>query len=155
MRLLRKANWKLWLFAVVKIPMINFCRPRITELSDASIKVKIKLRRRTRNHLNSMYLGVMAVGADLASGMLAFHHMDRTGIQASLIFKDMKVQYLKRAESDVFFCCDMGAEVRKMLTNSKESGERQTEMIKVLAKCGEEVVAEFDLGLSLKVITNK
>ncbi|MEE8437387.1 MAG: DUF4442 domain-containing protein, partial [Candidatus Neomarinimicrobiota bacterium] len=54
-----------------KVAMIYYCRPRIAELDDNRIEVIIPLKRRTRNHVKSLYIGAMTVGTDLAVGMLA------------------------------------------------------------------------------------
>ncbi|GAM75988.1 hypothetical protein JCM19241_286 [Vibrio ishigakensis] len=40
-------------------------------IDEARVEVKIPLRRRTKNHLNSMYMGALVVGADVAGGFLA------------------------------------------------------------------------------------
>ena len=58
----------------LKIPVIGYVAPKLLELDDNTVKVKIRLRRRTKNHLNSMYFGVLAVGADLAAGAHAFYY---------------------------------------------------------------------------------
>ena len=53
MKDIKKAQRMLWLFGIFKIPMIGYVRPKILEFNDQRMVVKIKLRRRTKNHLNS------------------------------------------------------------------------------------------------------
>ncbi len=43
-------------FGFFKIPLLFFVKPSVVELSDKRVVVRIPLRRRTRNHLRSMYL---------------------------------------------------------------------------------------------------
>ena len=50
--------------------------------------VKIPFRRKVKNHVNSMYFGALAVGADLSGAYLAFHHIKKTDRKIKLIFKD-------------------------------------------------------------------
>ena len=54
-----KANYYLTLFSITKIPLLWFCRPKIVHISDKSIEIKIPLKRRTKNHLKSMYFWLL------------------------------------------------------------------------------------------------
>ena len=62
--LIKKIKWQLYLLGKFKIPMIGYTGLKLIEITDATTKVKIKLKRRTKNHLNSMYFGALAIGAD-------------------------------------------------------------------------------------------
>ena len=148
---LKKANWKLFLFSSFMVPMIGFCRPRVVTLKENEIAIKIPLRRRTKNHVNSMYLGVMTIGADLASGFLAFYILQELGLKSDPIFKGMEAEYFKRAESDVIFVCKEGETIRRMIDELKDTKERITHPIVVEALCNEEKVAQFSMNLSLKL----
>lgn len=151
---LTKANLRLKIFAFVKIPLIFFCRPRVVALDEDRCEIRIPLRRRTRNHMNSMYFGALAIGADLACGLLALEQVRRKGIKVSFLFKDMRADFLKRPEGDVLFTCAEGAAVRKMLGETAESGERVNQPLRIVATVPsvspDETVAEFTLTLSLK-----
>ena len=151
MSLLKKANRRLFLFGLFKIPMIRYCRPKIVQLDNESIRIKIPFRRRTRNHVNSMYFGAMSVGADLASGFLAYHLFEVQGVNASLVFAGAQSKFTKRAEGDVYFHCASGKEILSMIHESTETGERITRTIPVVCLCKNEQVAEFQMELSLKV----
>ncbi|HLV40710.1 MAG TPA: hypothetical protein VKY37_00395, partial [Brumimicrobium sp.] len=54
---LRKMRRLLWLMGMFKIPMIAFVRPKLMLLDENKSQVRIKLKRRTKNHLKSMYFG--------------------------------------------------------------------------------------------------
>ena len=131
-------------------------RPRVVELGEDRIVIRIRLSRRTRNHLNSMYLGAFAVGGDLAGGFQAFMLGRETGEKFSLIFSRFEATFIKRAEDDVFFIAETGRIVREIMAESRLSGERVTRDIPIKAvvnynKKEEETVAEIILGLSIKV----
>lgn len=153
-KLLRKANWQLKLFGWFKIPLIGFCKPQIIELNQQKITIKIRLKRRTRNHLGSLYLAVFAVGADLAGGFHAFWLGKQKGRNISLAFKNFSAEFLKRAEGDVYFVAESGNQIAQMFDKSVESGERVTQNIPIKAFVNypnnPELVAEFELGLSIK-----
>ena len=96
-----------------KIPLIFFCRPKIISISDSKIIIRIKLKRRTKNHLGSMYFGALAVGADLTGGYLALHHMQKSSKKVKLIFKDFHADFLKGLKA-MFF---LSAMMEKKLKN--------------------------------------
>lgn len=144
-------QWKLYLFGFFRIPLIGFCWPQIHQLSVNAISVRIPLIRRTKNHVNSMYLGAMSIGADLASGFLAYHLLQSRGLKAAPVFKSMKVEYLKRAEAAVYFNCDQGAEISQMIDEMERTGERVNKTVSVNAMCNNELVATFEMELSMKL----
>lgn len=150
---LRKMNWLLFLMGVVQIPLIGFVRPKLIEINDEVVKVKIKLRRRTKNHLKSMYFGALAVGADIAAGIHVFYFSETKGVKTSFAFKGMKADFIKRAESDVTFVCDEGNLIASLLSESIEKKERINHPVMVKAMDAQnEVVATFEMIISLKVV---
>ena len=151
---IKKARRMLWLFGIFKIPLIGYVSPKIILLNDTQMVVKIKLRRRTKNHLGSMYFGALSIGADMAGAFQAFHIADKRKSKISLAFKDFHADFLRRPESDVFFISEAGAQIEKMVDETIRTKERVTEAIKIDAVINypenPEVVANFTLGLSVK-----
>ena len=141
------------LLGFTKIPMIFFCRPKVIQISDESLSVKIKLKRRTQNHLKTMYFGVLAVGADLAGGVLAMRHINQIDKKVVLVFKDFKAEFHKRADDDVVFSCSDGLAIKDLVQKASKIGERHNLPLKLTAtvpsKYGEPV-ASFILTLSIK-----
>ena len=142
-------------FSFLKIPLISFLAPRILEIDQSHCVVKLRLCRRSKNHLGSMYFGALATGADCAAGFLAHHIIRARGQNISLIFKAVEAQFLKRAEGDVFFSCGDGGRLNAVLHRAVESGKRVEETAEVIArvpsKFGDEPVAIFKLLMSFKL----
>jgi acyl-coenzyme A thioesterase PaaI-like protein len=150
-----KETFGLRLFGWLKIPLLAAVRPSVVELSETRCVVRIPLRRRTRNHLGSMYFGALAIGADCAGGLLAMDQIKRSGGKVSLVFKSFQATFLKRPESDVYFICDDGPAIRDQVRRALESEVRITEPMAIqaavkLADGAFEPVADFTLELSLK-----
>ena len=146
-------TWKLRLFGLTRIPLIFFCGPRVVRITETSLEVKIKFNRRTRNHLNSMYFGVLSVGADVTGGFLAMEYIRASKSNMSLIFKDFRADFLKRAEGDVHFICTEGTEIRALIQKSEETGKRESMPVHIAAtvpSISPELVAKFVLTLSIK-----
>jgi acyl-coenzyme A thioesterase PaaI-like protein len=142
-------------FGFTKVPLIFFLRPVVSHMDDEKCVVKLPLTRRSKNHLNSMYFGALATGADCAGGLAAMKEIQNSGKKVSLSFKEFHAEFLKRAEGDTYFTCHDVAEIKKFVENIIESGERGNMPVRVTATCpdklGAEPVAEFTLTLSLKL----
>lgn len=139
-------------FGLVKVPLLFACSPRVIELNEKCCRVEIPFRKVVKNHLGSMYFGALAIGADTCIGMLAMDQIYTSGKEVSLVFKDFKANFLKRAEGPTLFVCEQGQEVSELLAETIRTGERQNRTILAFAQVHGETVAEFELTLSLKVI---
>jgi acyl-coenzyme A thioesterase PaaI-like protein len=148
-----KTTWQINLFGLLRVPLIFFCWPRVISISDTRLEVKIKLNRRTKNHLNSMYFGVLSVGADVTCGFMAMKLINKSQSRISLIFKDFHADFLKRAEGDVHFICEDGLAIQNLIELCEQTAERQNLPVNITAtvpSISNEPVAEFKLTLSLK-----
>lgn len=148
------ATLKMRAFTFFKIPLLFYVSPTIEEINDDRCVVRIPLKRRTKNHLNVMYFGVLCTGADCAGGLMAMRLIRESGRNVSLLFKDFKAEFLKRAEGDVFFTCEDGPAIRAQVEQALRSDDRVNGPVRVTAtvpsKLGMEPVALFELTLSLK-----
>jgi acyl-coenzyme A thioesterase PaaI-like protein len=138
----------------LRIPALLFFAPTVLELDDDGCAVGIPLGWRTRNHLGSMYVGVLCAGADLAAGLNAFRLIRADHPDVKLVFADLTAEFLKRADGDVVFRSRQGREVAAAVERAEASGERVTLPMEIVAtvprKYGDEPVARFTMGLSLK-----
>jgi acyl-coenzyme A thioesterase PaaI-like protein len=138
----------------LKIPMFLWLGPRVLELDDEGCAIEIPFGWRSRNHLNSMYVGALCAGADLASGLNAARLIQGRFPKVRLVFADMRCEFMKRADGDVVFRSREGRRIAEAVRKADETGERVTLPIEVIAtvpkKYGDEPVARFTMGLSLK-----
>jgi hypothetical protein len=144
-----------WYFCHFKVAMIGYLKPRLITLNEATIVICLPLTTRSRNHLNSMYFGALAVGADLAGGIHGFYHAELAQCNVSLVFKSFQAQFLRRPESDVYFVCSEGELVKAMIQETKMTKERVTRPIHIDAYTDYPAqmnkVATFILELSVKI----
>jgi len=149
---LSKMKWLIFLLGKVKIPMIGYLRPKLMILNDNKVVVRIALSRRSKNHLKSMYFGSLAVGADLAAGIHAFYFAENLGKKVNFAFKSMEGQFLKRAESDIWFHMNDGQLVKDIIEEAFETQERINKMVQVDAiDKNDEIVAQFKMEISVRV----
>jgi hypothetical protein len=101
-----------------------------------------------------MYFGALCAGADLAGALTAMRRIEESGRRVSLIFKDVRASFLRRAEGDVVFACEDGAAVAALVERAIATGEREELPVTILARVVDdpsaEPAAEFVLTLSLK-----
>jgi hypothetical protein len=152
-RLFRETLWmRGWAFK--NVFLLWFVRPSIAQLDDDRCEVVIKLNWRTRRRdIRAMYLGVLVMGADVAGGLMAFNLIARAKRNVSFLFKDVKGEFLKRAEDDVHFVCEDGAKIRDLIGRTMSTGERAETTVQVTATVPtklSEPVARFALTLSVK-----
>lgn len=151
-----RANLLVRAFGLSKVPLIFHTGLRVVAIDAEHCVVRMPYRRRNRNHLRSLYIGVMMVGADVAGGLLAFQRVHESGRRVSFAFKDVQARFLKRAEGDTFFECSDGVAITRAVDETFRTGERVNQAVRVVAttptRLGDEPVAEFDLTLSVKAL---
>jgi hypothetical protein len=113
-------------WALQNVFFLWLASPKIVELTDDRCVIKVPLNWRTRRRdIHAMYLGTLCMGADVAAGLIAFKLVRERKVRVNFIFKDMKAEFLKRAEDDVLFTNLDGPVVQELMRRTLESGERQ------------------------------
>ncbi len=151
---IQKANLVFKLVGLFKIRMLGFVNAKLVEYSPEKTVIKVPLNRKTRNHLGSIYFGALAVGADVTGAWIAFDHLYRSKKNVSIVFKDMKVEFLKRADGDTYFTCLDGPRIVEAFEQTLADGKRKNIAVEVIAtvpsKSNEEPIAKFNLTLSMR-----
>ncbi len=150
-KLFKKIKWQLFLLGRFKIPMLGFTGIKLLEINDTKAVTKIRLKRKTKNHLNSMYFGALAVGADVAAGIHAFYFANIHQKKISFAFKGMSCEFIKRAESDCTFISKDGKKVEAAILKSINTGDRVNETTNVeVFDEQNDLVATFQMIVSVK-----
>lgn len=148
-----KLNLLIKSFSMMKIPLLVFANPSVLELSDEKCVVKIGLGYRTQNHLNVMYFGALAVGAELSIAAKAVQEISRSHKKIDFIFKDFHAQFLKRADGDVHFITEQAGLAKQLIAEAETSSERLERTIEgyaIVPSKGPDKVMEYKLTLSVK-----
>ena len=149
-----KYNIYLWYFGLTQVRLIHYCRPKIVDVNKEGVTLFMPLDRRTRNHVRSMYIGAMVVGVDMVTGFTALLKIRKSKRNVILIFKDLKANFLKRAEGDIHYICSEGKAIAAAVEETIRTGDRVNLPVPVIAtvpdKFGDEPVAEFIITLSMK-----
>lgn len=146
------------MFGWLKIPLIAYTRPTVVEASNDRVVVRIRLSRRTKNHLGSMYFGALSVGADLAAGYAAMQRIAAADQPVSFVFQAVAAEFLRRPDGAVDFVCDRLDPVHRIVDRTLRTGEREAADVPVtcvLASNPSQVVARFTMTLSVKASKGK
>lgn len=142
------------IFGIFKIPLFAFTSPSVVEISEKKLVLKIPLNYRTRNHLGVMYFGALNIGAEASAGVLAMFNIQKSGKRIDFLFKDYKVNFLKRADGDVHFICEDGEIISDLIQKAAETSERLNATLKGYAvvpkKDPNAHIAEFEITLTVK-----
>lgn len=145
-------------YSAVQIPLLGFITPRVVELSATRSVVRVRLDRRTRNHLGVMYFGALAMGAELSIALKAVHDIAAQRLKVDFIFKNFQAEFLKRADGHVHFVCDEVARVGDLVQKAAGSTDRLQETLTgyaVVPSRGAEPVMKYTLTLSMKARATK
>lgn len=149
-----KANLFLKAYGLFKIPLLAYVAPKCVELTPTRSVIKIKLNRRSQNHLKVMYFGALGIGAELSVAITAVASIYESGQRIDFIFKDFKAEFLKRCDGDVHFICEEADRVRALIEKASSCPERLEGTFKgyctVPSKSETDKVATYELTLSVK-----
>ena len=150
---LRRAASVMEEFAQNKVPMIGYCRPELLAISNEQCETRIPLNAQTQNHLQCLYFGALAVGADITGGFLAMWLSQQAEHNIELLFKDFRADFKRRALADTHFCCGDGKLIQTMIAGTVSSGERVNKQIRIIAttpSVSDEVVGACEMTFARK-----
>lgn len=139
--------------SLLKLPLLAFVTPRVTELNSERACVRVNLGWRTRNHLGVMYFGSLAMGAELSIALKAVQKIQLSQKRIDFLFKDFQAQFLRRADGDVLFVCEEGQGVSDLIDQACQDQDRHEALFRGYAHIvgkPEEKVMTYALTLSVK-----
>lgn len=145
-------------YSLVQIPLLGFITPRVVEATGTKSVVRVRLDRRTRNHLGVMYFGALAMGAELSIALRAITAIADSGQKIDFIFKDFSAEFLKRADGHVDFVCAQAKQVGDLIKRAARSTDRLEKTFTGFAYVpanGKEPVMKYTLTLSVRNRTLK
>lgn len=139
-------------YSALKIPLLAFVTPQVIELTEKRSVVRLRLDPRSRNHLNVMYFGALAMGAELSIALKAIDEINKSPVKIDFIFKDFQAEFLKRADGHVNFICEQADQVAALVQKAATSESRHHQTFEGLAMVDgqSEPTMRYRLTLSVK-----
>ncbi len=122
------------LFYLKSLPMGLISGIRLIQLDEEKSVSEVPFRWRNKNPFNSMYFAVLSMAAELSTAapvMLALKDFDA---DVALIIVDLKVDFVKKAQSKTTFICTEYSRIYETIAQLKQAEDTAAIMIKTTGR---------------------
>lgn len=110
-------------FLFFKLPSAWIAGVRVKEIKDTKAVVSAKHRWINQNPFGSMYFAVLAMGAELSTGILVMKKIHESKKQISMLVTHNEAEFTKKARGRIKFICEDGELIDKHLEHTIQTGE--------------------------------
>ncbi len=141
-------------FLLFQLPSAWISGVRLKSISDNEAVVTAKYRWINQNPFNSMYFGVLAMGAEVSSGILVMKKVQDSGRNISLLVTGTQASFTKKARGRIRFICDEGELIHDKVAQAIQTGEGVVfELTSKAYDEADDLVCTFVFQWSIKVKT--
>lgn len=114
---------------------------RVEEMTPERAIVSVRYGYWTQNPFHSIYFAVLAMAAELSTGLLGFLQVYQRKPRVSMLVTDLSASYSQKATGRVRFTCTDGIAIAAAVQDSIDSGAGRTVQCKAVGRneSGEEV----------------
>ena len=144
-------KWLFNLFLLRSLPMGFIAGLGVKEFSANNCAITVPYRWLNQNPFKSTYFAVLAMAAEMSSGMLAMMHTYHAQPSISMLVTGLEAVFIKKATGTTTFTCADGEALLKTIEDCITTGEGKTYSCTAIGKSatGEEV-AKFVITWSFK-----
>jgi hypothetical protein len=113
-------------FLLFKLPAAWIAGIRVKEITDKKAIVKATHRWINQNPFQSMYFAVLAMGAELSTGILVMKKIQDSKHNISMLVTHMEADFTKKARGKIRFICEDGDLIDSQIKKAIETGEGVT-----------------------------
>jgi len=110
-------------FLLFKLPSAWISGIRLQSISETEAVVTAKHRWINQNPFQSMYFAVLAMGAELSTGILVMKKIYESNLNISMLVTGTQAEFTKKAKGRIRFICQEGAIINKYVNQAIDSGE--------------------------------
>ncbi len=110
-------------FLLFKLPSAWISGIRLKDINDTRAVVTAKHRWINQNPFNSMYFAVLAMGAELSTGILVMKKIQDTYKNISMLVTETRGEFTKKAKGRIRFICDDGHLIDDKIHQALQTGE--------------------------------
>ena len=115
-------SWQVHLYLLKNLPTAFWWGLRVVSCSPYRTIIKIPYSWRTQNPFRSIYFAALAGAGELSSGLMA-GLIIRNTMKVSMLVTNIKVDFIKKANSETLFTCDEGIKIIEGVEKTIETGE--------------------------------
>ena len=142
-------KYKLFLFN--KLPLAFFVGLKLVTLQEDTAVVSVRFKWLNKNPFRSMYFAVLAMAAELSTGILAVAQTYRSNPPVSMLVVKCEGEFYKKAVGNIVFNCDDGLVIANAIQETINTKQGVTITTNTFGKNEQnEIVAKFVFIWSFK-----
>ena len=142
-------------FLLFKLPSAWISGIRLKDINDTRAVVTAKHHWINQNPFNSMYFAVLAMGAELSTGILVMKKIQDTYKNISMLVTETRGEFTKKAKGRIRFICDDGHLIDGKINQALQTGEGvQFELTSRAFDETDDLVCTFVFQWSIKLKSN-
>jgi hypothetical protein len=110
-------------FLLFQLPSAWLAGVRIKEISDSKAVATAKHKWINQNPFGSMYFAVLAMGAELSTGILVMKKIQESEKNISMLVTHNEADFTKKARGRINFICEDGKKIDQNLQHTINTGE--------------------------------
>ena len=139
-------------FLLFKLPAAYFTGVRLATITNNKAIAKVKFGWRNQNPFKSLYFAVLAMAAELSTGVLVMQEIEKSTKKVSMLVISHTGSFHKKAIGKIIFTCESNDIIAASIAKSIETGEGQTFQLSSIGTNEQgDVVSDFSFTWSLKV----
>ena len=139
------------LFLFKSLPMGFIAGLRVQEFTAERCSISVPYKWLNQNPFSSTYFAVLAMAAEMSSGMVAMMHTHNAKPSVSMLVTNLEAEFIKKATGVTVFTCESGDEILKTIEKCITSGEGQTIKCAAIGRSHSgDVIAKFIVTWSFK-----
>jgi acyl-coenzyme A thioesterase PaaI-like protein len=143
-------------FLLFNLPSAFFSGIKVASISEDKAVVTVAYKWFTKNPFRSVYFAVLAMAAEISTGVLAMGHLYKRNPSVSMLVVNMNASFHKKATGLISFVCDDGLKVQQAIEQTVASGEGITVNCQTKGyNAAQELVCEFMFTWSFKAKSKK
>lgn len=147
-----ESSLKFKLFLIKKLPLAWVAGLKKLEVSSTKAVIGIRYGYFTQNPFKSIYFAVMAMAAELSTGILALSHVYQSQKPISLLVLKMQADFIKKGVGKVRFICEDGDAIKEAIQKAIDTNTGQTiDAVSIGYNENNEQVAKFVITWTFKV----
>jgi hypothetical protein len=113
-------------FFLKSLPLGFFTGLRLESLSEEWCTVSVSYKYINKNPFRSLYFGVLAMAAELSTGMMGLLHTYKSSPSISMLVFHMEADFTKKAVGKIIFKCSDGTLIKNAIERTLATGEGVT-----------------------------
>ena len=138
-------------FLLRSLPMGFIAGLRVKEFTNDKCAISVPYKWLNQNPFRSTYFAVLAMAAEMSSGMMAMMHTYNSQPSISMLVTGLEAEFVKKATGLTIFTCENGPELLQTIEECISTGEGRTLKCTATGRSEQgEIIARFFVTWSFK-----